>query len=293
MNTTTQISLPKPIMSRALLVLILSALAGLVFYKEAIATVLNQVVNRNDSSHGIFVPFIAAYFLWTIKDRIKDTAIDYFWSGIPLLVVCLVFASAKIGSYQAQFIAFIVFICALVLVLLGKAMFKTVAFPVLFLITMTPLPPDLYSNLADFSRTIAFGGSLEIISWLDIPYHRVGWDIELPNAMLRVAEGCSGIRYLISFVVFGLAYAYLQKTSTSVRIITVLATIPISLFASICRLAIIFVMTYWVSPFWSQHGPHVVLSWFVFFTVLFSSIFIDQWIQKRRQERGFLSRSIG
>ena len=269
-------------MSRALLVLILSALAGLVFYQEAIATVMTQVVNRNDSSHGIFVPFIAAYFLWMIKDRIKDTAIDYFWSGIPLLIVCLVPPLSGTGNFQIQFIAFIVFNCGLVLVLLGKAMFKTVAFPILFLITMTPLPPDLYSNLANVSRTIAFGGSLEIISWLGIPYHRIGWDIELPNALLNVAESCSGIRYLISFVVFGLAYAYLHRTSTSGRIATVLATIPISLFASICRLTIIFVMTYWVSPFWSQHGPHVVLSWFVFFTILFSIIFIDQWVQRKK-----------
>ena len=181
MNTTTQISLPKPAIFRTLLVIILSALAGLVFYQEAIATVMAQVVNRSDSSHGIFVPIITAYFLWMIKDRIRETVVDYFWAGIPLLVVCLVVAAARIGSYQVQFIGFIVFIGGLILVLLGKEVFKTVAFPILFLITMTPLPPDLYSRLANFSRTIAFGGSLEIISWLGIPYLRVGWDIELPT----------------------------------------------------------------------------------------------------------------
>jgi exosortase len=141
-------------------------------------------------------------------------------------------------------------------------------------------------NLAvNFSRTIAFGGSLKIISWLGIPHMRVGWDIELPNALLRVAISCSGIRYLISFVVFGLAYAYLFRISSVGRVLTVLATIPISLFASICRLTIIFTMTYYVSPYWSQHGPHVILSWFVFFTVLFSSIFIDQWVQRKKGDR--------
>ena len=286
MTNISQITLAKSLIPRYLLVLIFSALAGLLFYQEPIATVLAQVVNRSDSSHGVFVPIIAAYFLWLNKGRIKETTVDYFWPGIPLLIVCLVLAAAKIGSHQVQFIAFIVFTCGLVLVLLGKAVFKPMAFPILFLISMTPLPPDLYSSLANFSRTIAFGGSLEIISWLGIPYLRVGWDVELPNAMLRVAESCSGIRYLISFVVFGMAYAYLHKATAFGRIATLLATILISLFASICRLTIIFVMTYWVSPFWSQHGPHVVLSWLVFFTVLFSSIFIDQWIQKRRQERG-------
>jgi exosortase len=272
---------PNPLIPRYLLVMTLSILAGLVVYQDAISSVLSAVFNRNDSSHGIFVPLISAFLLWTIRDRIKRTHIHYSWYGMALFVACLVPPLAGLGNDQVQFIAFIGCICALVLALLGKAVLRTVAFPLLFLITMTPLPPDLYERLASFSRVIAFGGSLEIISWLGIPHLRIGWDIELPNALLRVAESCSGIRYLISFIVFGTAYAYLNKVSAIGRIATVLAMIPISLFASICRLTVIFTMTYWVSPFWSQHGPHVVLSWFVFFTVLFASIFIDQWVMER------------
>ena len=281
MTTATPIFNSKPLIPRYLLVIILSAFVGLVVYQDAIVKVLGDVLNRSDSSHGVFVPFLAAYFFWTIKDRIQQVAVRYSWSGIPLLIACLVPPLAGLGGFQVQFLAFIGFICGLVLALSGKAMLKTVAFPILFLVTMTPLPQDWYDGLANISRTIAFGGSLKIISWLGIPHLRVGWDIELPNALLRVAIGCSGIRYLISFIVFGLAYAYLFKASTLGRIATVLVTIPISLFASICRLTIIFVMTYYISPYWSQRGPHILLSWFVFFTILFSSIYIDQWAQKK------------
>lgn len=293
MNSVSQLSHSKPLIPRYLLVILLSALAGLVVYQDAISKVLTAVVNRNDSSHAIFIPFLTAYFFWTIKDRIKQASIGYSWYGVPLLIICLVFPLTGIGTFQVQFIAFIGFIYGLVLALMGKRMSKTVAFPIFFLVTMAPLPQDWYSNLAQISRVVAFGGSLKIISLLGIPHLRIGWDIELPNAMLRVAESCSGIRYLISFVVFGMAYAFLNKDSAPGRIATVLATIPISLFASICRLTIIFTMTYWVGTFWSQHGPHVVLSWFVFFTVLFSSIFIDQWLQKRRQEPGANSEERG
>lgn len=278
-------TLPKPLTPRYLIVIILSVLAGLVFYQDAILEVLAAVIHRSDSSHGVFVPLITAYFFWIIKDRIKQVPVHYSWAGIPMLIVCVVPPLAGIGNFQVQFIAFLGFICGLVFAFLGKAMLKTVAFPIFYLVTMVPLPQGLYDSIANISRTIEFGGSLKILSLLGIPYMRVGWDIELPNALLRVAISCSGIRYLVSFVVFGLAYAYLNKASTPGRIVTVLATIPISLFASICRLTVIFTMTYWVSPFWSQHGPHVILSWFVFFTVLFSSIFIDQFIQKKRDAR--------
>ncbi|MEE4265737.1 MAG: exosortase/archaeosortase family protein [Desulfobacteraceae bacterium] len=276
--------LPKPIMSRTLLLMLLSGLAGLVLYREAVATLFLHVLNRHGSSHGVFVPFLTAFFLWTVRDRIKESTVNYSLAGVPVVIVCALPPLLGVASFQLLFIAYIGLICGLVLTLLGRAMFKTLAFPMLFLITMVPLPPDLYNRLADMSRTIAFGASLKILSLLNIPYLREGWNIELPNAMLFVAESCSGIRYLVSFVVFGLAYAYLFRSSTSGRIATVLATIPISLFASTCRLTIIFLMTYWVSPFWSERRPHIILSWFVFVAVLFSCIYLDQWIQKRREQ---------
>ncbi len=275
----------KPLIPRYLLVIILSALAGLFVYQDAILKVLTDVIHRSDSSHGVFVPFLAAYFIWTNKDPIKQADIGYYWAGMLVLIVCLVPAMAGFGNFQIQFISYIFFVCGLILLLMGKTMLKMVAFPILFLIAMTPLPKGIYDGLANISRTIAFGGSLKIISLLGIPHLRAGWDIELPNALLRVAISCSGIRYLISFVVFGIAYAYLFKASTYGRIATVMATIPISIFASISRLTVIFVMTYWVSPYWSQHTPHVWLSWFVFFTVLFSSMSIDQYIQRKREEK--------
>lgn len=286
MTTLAQNIQSNPKLSRTLLVLILSGVAGLLFYRDAITWVAGEVLNRSDSSHGVFVPVLTAYFLWIIKDRLRSNEVNHSWWGLPVMACCLLVSLVNIDSFQIQFIAFIGFACGTVLLLLGPAMFRTLAFPLLFLIAMTPLPQELYDHLANISRTIAFGGSLKIISWLGIPHVRVGWDIELPNALLRVAISCSGIRYLISFVVFGLAYAYLFRRSTTGRVLTVLATIPISLFASIGRLTIIFVMTYYVSPFWSQHRPHVILSWFVFFTVLFSCIFIDQWVQTRRERKG-------
>jgi len=270
------------VINRHLLALLLSALAGLLVYREAIVSVAAHVLNRGDSSHGVFVPPLTLFFFWTIRDRIRDTPLERCWYGLPLIIAALLPALVGPDSFQVQFMAYIGLLCALVLTLLGPAMFKATAFPILFLIVMTPLPEQFYLDVAELSRTIAFAGSVKIISWLGIPHIRSHWYLELPNALLHIDYSCSGIRYLISFVVFGLAYAYLFRETTRGRILTVLATIPISIMASIGRLTIIFVMTHYISPFWSQRQPHIILSWFVFFAVLFGSIFIDQWVQAKK-----------
>lgn len=270
-------------MSRLFIIILLTATAGLTIYRDAIVHVASEVLNRSDSSHGVFVPFLAAFFLWSLRDRIRETEVRFSWAGVVLAVICLALSLVWAKALEMQFLLFVGLVCGLAWTLLGTAMFKVVAFPLVFLVTMTPLPQDLYIQIADLSRTIAFGASLEILSLLGIPHFREGWYIQLPNAVLLVDTSCSGIRYLISYVVFGFAYAFLYKSSFTGRALTVLATIPLSIMASISRLTVIFALTYWVSPFWSQHRPHVILSWFVFFGYLLLAIAVDQWLGGKKE----------
>ena len=147
---------------------------------------------------------------------------------------------------------------------------------------MTPLTGDAYQYAANITRHITFAGALWVISLFDIPYLRDGWLIHLPNALLEVATSCSGIRYFISYFIFGLAYAYLMKITFWGRLSVVLLTILISLLASILRLTAIFAMTYKISPYWAQPRPHVFISWSVFFGVLVLSIGLDHYFSERK-----------
>ena len=270
---------------RFVIFLALSLLSAAIFFREAIAQVFSVVIHREGSSHGVFVPFLALYFLYLNFGTLKQIELKTDPRGAALMIAGLVFPILNIGTFHIHFMAYTLVLAGLVMLMFGKDMFKNTAFPVFFLITTVPIPPNIYEALANYSRTIAFGGSLKIISFFGIPYVRDGWLIELHNALLEVAISCSGIRYMISYFVFGIAYAYIMKTSTTARIVTVALTIPISHFASIMRLTVIFMMTHYVSPYWSQHQPHIWLSWFVFFTILFGLMFLDQHFTKRLEAR--------
>ena len=271
--------------TRITIFIILSTLAGAIFYHEALTRIFTVVTHREGSSHGVFVPFLAIYFLWLKWDTIKTTKLETGYPGIVFIIIGLIFPIFHIGTFHIQFISFIIFLSGAIYLVLGQEMFKQTSFPVFFLIAMTPIPEAIYEGLANYSRHIAFGGSLKIISILGIPYFKDGWLIQLHNALLHVAISCSGIRYLISYFVFGLAYAYITRSNPWHRILIVALTIPLSHVASIMRLTVIFVMTHTFGPFWSQHRPHVVLSWAVFAFFLFASILLDQWLTNRRQDR--------
>ncbi len=249
---------------------------GVITFWPAIVKIGYDVLHRQGSSHGIFIPFLSIYFIFLKKNFLKTLAASYWWPGLVAMPFLLLISQLFPTSMELQFGAFVLFMALAVVVCLGKQIGRTVLFPILFTISMIPIPRDLYDVLADMTRHLTFRAALSVLPIFNIPFYQEGWLIKLPNALLEVAISCSGIRYLISYFVFGIAYAYLFRKTALGRTLLVLATFPISLAASSLRLTIIFLATYYISPRMAEYWPHVILSWCIFFMTLFSLILLDQ-----------------
>lgn len=265
-----------PIFNYSLFCIVLFA-AGATFYRESLTSIALAVVNREDSSHGLFVPLIACYFLWLNRKGLSSNHPKFDVIGI-LFVFIVLFATLLVNTsiFQLKFVLYILLILSSAYAFLGRTILSIAGFPILFLLAATPLPDELYMSIANLSRTLALGASLKIISLLGIPYFRDGWHVQLPTGHLLVNVGCSGIRYLISYFVFSVAYAYLFKTGLVKRVILVVCSLPVSLMASILRLTSIFSLSYYIDPRFADKNPHIIISWIIFFIVMFFAVWIDQ-----------------
>jgi exosortase len=281
MNSTNSINIPPSFSIRIALLTLFILLAALLLYNSAILKMILAVLHREGSSHGVFVPFISAAFLWMKRGAIQKITPEYNYLGLLLLAIGLMFPIFGIGPHKIQALSFFVVVSGLVILFLGKEFFKEISFPFFFLITMIPIPTSVYLKLADFARDISFGGSSQLISFLGLTFWKEGFVIQLPNAVLEVNHGCSGIRYFVSYLVFSIAYAYLYRKNTWSRLLVVFSVFPISFLASILRLTSIFLLTYFISPKMSDYWPHVIISWIVFFCILLFSITLDQYFHSR------------
>lgn len=268
-----------------LILFVIAIITGGVLYHTSLFNLVSAVIHRDGSSHGVFIPFISAWFIWQKWDLLKKIDLRVDLLGIPLLLIGFIFPFLHFGSWHLECICFLVLSTGAVILFLGTPFFREISFPMLFLIVMIPIPDGTYRHMADITRDITFGGSEWVISVLGLTYFRDGYILHLPNAVLHVAESCSGIRYLISYFVFGIAYAYLTREKNWKRLAVVISTIPISLLASIGRLTVIFLATYYISPKMAAHWPHIFLSWTVFFVVLIIAIGTDQHFQKRFEKK--------
>ena len=123
----------------------------------------------------------------------------------------------------------------LVLFTLGKSIFSIIKFPLFYLIFMVPVPTSIYQLVAFPLQLFATKISTFIIHVLTIPAYRQGNMLYFAQTQLEVAEACSGIRSMMSFIMLGFLFAYMIDKNWWKRIFLILSTIPLAFFANILR----------------------------------------------------------
>ena len=261
---------------------------GALVYPAVLRELALSVLNREGSSHGLFVPLVSGWFLWRERGRIRRAELGVSLLPGSLVIAAgfvLLFVSRRGTEIALPSISFLTVACGLVLLVLGSGVFRVVSFPLLFLAAMIPLPATVYDQVAEWVRAVNTGGSVCLTQALHVPIYRQGYTIQLPNGSLFVNTSCSGIRYLLSYLVFSLPYGYLFKRGLTARTLTVLAALPVSIVASVLRLSGIYLAVYFIGPVMARHRPHVLLSWFVFLGVLVLAISGDQYISRMWEKR--------
>jgi exosortase len=263
------------------------------FFKNTLYDLFSSVLHRVGSSHGLFVPFISGYFIWLERERIKQCELDFsLLSGGAMMLAGFFLFYASRGSTEVALpaLSFFLVVSGLLTVVFGNQLLKAVAFPLFFLITMIPLPSPIYRHIGEWMRSATTAGSIWVMNLIHFPIYREGYHVLLPNTSLFIDTGCSGIRYLLSYFVFSLAYAFLFKKSPKSRVLAVLASFPIALIAGVLRLSAIYLTVYYIGAFMAEHQPHVFVSWSVFGAVLVGAIAVDQslsrWRERKAEGRG-------
>ena len=106
--------------------------------------------NRYGFSHGFLVPLVSLYFVWLQWPVLRQAPMSpsitpgLLWL-IPATVLLL--ASEVAGVLTTESLAFILVLAGLVLLLCGGAYLKALAFPLIYLVFMTPVLDTLTEPL--------------------------------------------------------------------------------------------------------------------------------------------------
>ena len=119
--------------------------------------------------------------------------------------------------------------------------------------------------------------SLDILS---IPFLVESSRIQIPSGIIEIAYGCSGLNYLMSGVVLGVACSELLFQS-KYKLVTVLIAFSLSILVNWIRVISIVLIAYYSKmqhPLIDDHGPY---GWYLFAAVLFIFFIIAFRFQKK------------
>ncbi len=194
----------------------------------------------DDYSHGFLVGPLALYFAWERRADLRRVTISQSWWGlVPLSLGALALIIGRLGvELMSMRVAFVLTIIGLQLLLLGRDVTRVLAFPLLFLFLMVPLPQSLVNIIAFPLQLIAADFAVESLHFFHIPALREGNIIHLANTQLFVAEACAGLRSLMALFTLAVVFAYFFRKNIVERLLILLSAIPIAILVNAFRVAL-------------------------------------------------------
>jgi len=260
---------------------------GLV-YASTLSSLARQWGSDDNYSHGFFVLPLALYFAWERRDRLAAAPRHANAAGLALIVGSLLIRLAGVlgSDIFLTRVSLIGVIAGAIWFVWGQRHVRILAFPILFLLLMIPLPTIIFNQLAFPLQLFASRVGEGVIAAAGIPVLREGNVLHLPAATLEVAEACSGIRSLVSLLMLAIVLGYFTGQGTRGRVALALAAVPIAIAANAARVAGTGLAAEWVGPEAAQGFFHTFSGWLMFVVAFIGLLLVQQVSARLGQRRG-------
>lgn len=194
--------------------------------------------------------------LWHRRERLQSVPKAPCFAALALLLpaVGLLVVSTKLQMPAVMSLSFLGTVWSSLWLVLGTAWIRAALVPLGFLLWMAPLPGPLLNDAtydAQQWSTVLADKTLHGLS-----FHTVlnGNVIQLDTFSLFVDVPCSGLKLLLTLLMFGSAFAILVDGTLARRVSLILISLPLAVFCNVARLVTLSV----VGECFGSHAEHLI-----------------------------------
>jgi len=237
-------------------VFFLSVVAASVISWPSLRTLIVAAYNNDQYTHTLLILPISLYLIAT---KLKSTSVSARYRttlGLIVVLAALLIGTAGLHAfavsqdYKLSISVFALVLCwlGLVIAAYGLQVFKSLLFPLLFLLLMVPLPPPVMDKIIYGLQTASLHATSALFKVAGVPVQANGFVLSLPGLDIEVARQCSGIRSSIVIIIAGLIVQYCCLRSTWTRVIFVASVVPLAIAKNTVRIFTLSVLAMRVSP---------------------------------------------
>jgi exosortase len=205
---------------------------------------------NDDYSAGQLVPLVAAFLAWRERKALRDCLLVPCWGGgmALLLLAELTRIYGFVSMRQSlERYALMVAVAGLVLLVVGKAVFRRVLWILFLLFLMVPLPQMIHSRISPPLQSVATTGSVFLLEAFGAPVTQQGNIVLLGDSTpIAIAEACSGLRMLTAFVIVAAFVACMVKRPRWQKAVLLLSSVPVAVICNIVRIFVTAVLMLYV-----------------------------------------------
>ncbi|TKB73739.1 MAG: VPLPA-CTERM-specific exosortase XrtD [Nitrospira sp.] len=242
-----------------------AGLLGVIYY-DALALMVGIWVDDENYGHGFFVPFISLFLIWMKRDKLRALEPRGSWWGLSLVLVGLaLYVMGELGTLAPLLqLSFWLVLVGLCWATLGGQIVRALSFPLLYLLTMIPLPQFLLQGLSGQLQLLSSALGVGCLQVVGITAFREGNVIDLGPIQLQVVEACSGLRYLFPLMSLALLCAYLFQGPMWKRAVVFLSSMPIAIVLNGFRIGVIGVLVEYFGAGAADGFLHLFEGWVIF-----------------------------
>ena len=259
---------------RHLAALALATVAILLLFRADLVRMVDVWWNATTYGHCLLVAPIIAWLVWQRRGEVGQLAPTGWWPGLAVVAIGGVgwlMGEAGSASFARQF-GLVVMLQGAVVTILGHVVARGLAFPLLYAFFLVPFGESLEPPLQQVTVAIV----MPLLDVVGIPATSNGVMIHAGRYYFEVAEACSGTKFVIAMLAFGVLVCNVCFTSWRRRA----AFMAMALIVPILANGVRAFATIWVADLTSVEAAtgfdHIVYGW-VFFGLVMAGVLALGW----------------
>ena len=230
--------------------------------------------NISTYNHVLLVPAIVAWLVTLRRRELARLMPEAWWPG--LIVVTGAAFVWVLGSFAglslARQLGAVVMLQGAALALMGPRASAGLAFPLAYMLFLVPFGDELIPLLQLITARI----TMALLALSGIPASLEGVFITTPTALFKVAEACSGVKFLVAMTAFAVLAANLCFRSWLRRTVFVAATLLLAVAANGVRAYGTVIVAYYRGIAFASGFDHVFYGW-IFFAIVIALVMALGW----------------
>lgn len=275
---------PSPSWREASVVLALSSAILLLMFLGTASSAVRTWYGSTAFNHAFLILPISGYLLWQRRESLARLTPRPDYRGLVLVagLAFIWFLGETVGAQVVQQFALIGMIQALFFTVLGWRVTRAMIFPLAYLLFAVPFGDFMVPPLQNITGRFVVEG----LKLTGVPVFSDGLFISIPNGNFRVAEACSGVRFLIATLALGTLCAEAFFVSWRRRIAFMALAIIVPIVANGIRAYGIVLLAYLTSNTVAVMTDHIIYGWIFFAFITLVLLFIARLFRDRPLDAG-------